>query len=95
MSVYKLFHNIAKFGVRALAQNPELRAKAAIYINDRVVPRARAGWEEAKPRLEQAKNSAVGAAKDVADVTRRNDPRVDPRKFLSEASQLLRDRVKR
>ena len=95
MSVYKLFHTIAKVGVRALAQNPELRAKTVSFVKDQVVPKAKAGWEKAKPRLEQAKDTAVGAAKDVADVARENDPREDPKKFLSEASQRLRDRAKR
>ncbi|MCH7936644.1 MAG: hypothetical protein IH994_06085 [Proteobacteria bacterium] len=95
MPVYKLFYKIAKFGVRVLAQNPELRAKTASFVKDRVVPQAKAGWEKAKPRLEQAKDTAVGAAKDVADVARANDPRENPRKFLSEASQRLRDRAKR
>ena len=95
MSVYKLFHKIAKFGVRELAQNQELRAKTVSFIKDQVVPQAKAGWEKAKPRLEQAKDTAVGAAKDVADVARENDPREDPKKFLSKASQRLRDRAKR
>ena len=97
MSVYKLFHNIAKFGVRALAQNPELRAKTVSFVKDQVVPQAKAGWEKAKPRprLEQAKDTGVGAAKDVADMARENDPREDPKKFLSEASQRLRHRAKR
>ncbi len=95
MWVYKLFHNIAKFGVRELAQNPELRAKAVSFVKDQAVPQAKAGWEKAKPKLEQAKDTAVGAAKDVADVARENDPREDPTKFLSEASQRLRDRAKR
>jgi len=31
----------------------------------------------------------------VTDVARENDPRADPKKFLSEASQRLRERVKR
>ncbi len=95
MSVNKLFYSIAKFGVRKLAQNPEFRAKTVSIVKDRVVPQAKAGWERAKPRLEQAKDTAVGAAKDVADVARENDPRADPKKFFSEASQRLRDRVKR
>ena len=94
MSFYKLFHKIAKFGVRELAQNPELRAKTVSFVKDQVVPQAKAGWEMAKPRLEQAKDTAVGAAKDVADVARENDPREDPKKFLSKASQRLRDRAK-
>jgi len=37
----------------------------------------------------------VGAAKDVADVARENDPREDPKKFLSKAYQRLRDPAKR
>ena len=95
MSVYKLFLNIAKFGARKLAQNPELRAKTVSFVKDQVVPQAKAGWEKAKPKLEQAKDTAVSAAKDVADVARENDPREDTKKFLSEASQRLRDRAKR
>ena len=95
MSVYKHFYKIAKFGARVLAQNPELRAKTVSFLKEEVGPRAKAGWEKAKPKLEQAKDTAVGAAKDVADVARKNDPREDPKKFLSEASQRLRDRVKR
>jgi hypothetical protein len=95
MSFYKLFHKIAKFSVRELAQNPELRAKTVSFIKNQVIPQAKAGWEKAKPRLEQAKDTAVGVAKDVADVARENDPREDSKKFLSEASQRLRDRAKR
>ena len=95
MSVYKLFHKIAKFCVRELAQNPELRAKTVSFVKDQVVPQAKAGWEKVKPKLEQVKDTAVGAAKDVADVARENDPREDPKKFLSKASQRLRDRAKR
>ncbi len=95
MSVNKLLYNIAKSGVRALAQNPELRAKTANFVKDQVVPQAKTVWEKAEPRLDQAKDTAVGAAKDVADVARENDPREDPKKFLSEASQRLRDRAKR
>lgn len=95
MLVNKLFYNIAKFGVRKLAQNPELRAKTVSIVKDQVVPQAKAEWKRAKPRLEQAKGAAVGAAKDLAGVAREHDPRADPRKFLSEASRRLRDRVKR
>ena len=95
MSVNKLFYNIARFGVRTLAQNPELRAKTVSFVKDQVVPQAKAEWEKAKPGLEQAKDTAVGAVKDVADVARENDPRADPKKFLSEASQRLREQVKR
>jgi len=65
------------------------------FVKDQVVPQAKAGWKRAKPRLEQAKQTAVGTAKDVVDVARKTDPRADPKKFLSEASQRLRDRMKR
>ena len=95
MIVNKLLYNIAKFGVRKLAQDPELRTKTVSFVKDQVVPQAKAGWKRAKPRLEQAKQTAVGSAKDVVDVARETDPRADPKKFLSEASQRLRDRVKR
>ena len=93
--VFKLFYKIAKFAVGELAQNPELQAKTASFVKERVVPGAKAGWEKAKPTLEQAKDAAVCTAKDVAEVARENDPREDPKKFLSEAFQRLRDREKR
>ena len=95
MLVYKLFYKIAKFAVGELARNPELQAKTASFVKERVVPKAKAGWEKAKPKLEQAKDAAVGTTKDVADVARENDPREDPKTFLSEVSQRLRDRTKR
>ena len=90
-----LFYNIARLAARKLAQNPELRAKTATFITDKVAPQAKAGWDKAKPKLDRASSAAVGAAKEVADVARANDPRDDPRKFLSEASRRLRDRAKR
>ena len=95
MSLNKILFNIAKFGVRKLVVDRKLRIKAASFVNDQVIPQAKAQWETTKPRLEQATNNAVDAAKDVADVARENDPREDPKKFLSEASQRLRDRAKR
>ena len=93
--VFKLFYKIAKFAVGELAQNPELQAKTASFVKERVVPGAKAGWNKAKPKFEQAKDAAVSATKDVAEVARENDPIEDPKKFLSEASQKLRDRAKR
>ena len=93
--ISKLFYKIAKFAVGELAQNPELLAKPANFLKERVVPGAKAGWKKAKPKVEQAKDAAVCATKDVAEVARENDPREDPKKFLSEASQILRDRTKR
>ena len=93
--ISRLFYKIAKFAVGELAQNPELQAKTASFVKERVVPGAKAGWKKAKPKLEQAKDAAVSATKDVAEVARVNDPREDPKKFLSEACKRLRDRAKR
>ena len=95
MLIYKLFYKIAKFVVGELAQNPELQAKTASFVKERVVPQAKAGWKKAKPKLDRARNTAVHATKNVADVARENDPRKDPKTFLSEVSQRLRDRTKR
>ena len=93
--VSKLFYKIAKLAVSELAQNPELQAKAGKIVKERIIPEAKAGWEKAKPKLEQAKDAAVSATKGVAEVARDNDPIEDPKRFLSEASQRLRDRTKR
>ena len=51
--ISKLFYKIAKFAVGELAQNPELQAKTASFVEERVVPGAKAGWKKAKPKLEQ------------------------------------------
>ena len=42
--------------VQKLANNPELRAKVASVVKEELVPRAKQGWEQAKPELEKAKN---------------------------------------
>ena len=94
MLVYKLFYKIAKFAVGELAQNPELQAKTASFARERIVPQAKARWKKTKPKLEQAKDTAIRAAKDVADGARENDPKDYTKKFLSEVSKRLRDRVK-
>jgi hypothetical protein len=44
--------------VRKLANNPELRAKVASVVREELVPRAKQGWEQAKPELEKAKERA-------------------------------------
>tara|TARA_B100000029_G_C17527978_1_gene942311 strand:- start:1286 stop:1621 length:336 start_codon:yes stop_codon:yes gene_type:complete len=93
--VSKLFYKLAKLAVGELAQNPELQARAAKIVKERVVPGAITGWEKAKPKLEQAKDAAVSATKDVAEVVRKNDPMEDPKKFLSEASRKFREKGKR
>ena len=72
------FRYVLKFAARELAHNPELRAKAVDFVQKDVVPQAKAEWEKAKPKLERAKVAAVGAAKDVAQAAKENDPRSDP-----------------
>ena len=94
MLIYKLFYKIAKFAVGELAQNPELQAKAVSFAKERIVPEAKAQWKNTKPKLEQVRDTAIRAAKDVADGARANDPKDYTKKFLSEASKRLRDRVK-
>ena len=64
MLVYKLFYKIAKFVVGQLAQNPELQAKTASFAKERILPQAKARWKKAKPKLEQARDTAIRAAKD-------------------------------
>ena len=71
MSTYKFLHKIVEFGVRELAQNPELRTKTANLVKDQIAPQAKAVWQKAKPSFEQAKDTAAGVAKDVADVVGR------------------------
>ena len=93
--ISKIFYKIAKFAVGELAKNPELQAKTANFVKERVVPGVKSGWKKAKPKLEQAKGAAVSAKEGLAEVARDNDPLEDPKKFLSEASQKLRDQSKR
>ena len=51
-----LFKSLARMAVQKLANNPELRAKVASVVKEELVPRAKQGWEQAKPELEKAKN---------------------------------------
>ena len=50
-----LFKTLARMAVQKLANNPELRAKVASVVKEDIVPRAREGWEQAKPELKKAK----------------------------------------
>ena len=92
MLISKLFYKIAKVAVGELAQNPEIQAKAAKVVKERVVPSVKVGWKKAKPKLQQAKTFAVNATNDVAAVAKEIDPRENPKQFISEVSERLRDR---
>ena len=40
--------------VQKFANDPEVRAKVARVVKEEIVPRAKHGWEQAKPELEKA-----------------------------------------
>ena len=40
--------------VEKFANDPEVRAKVARVVKEKIVPRAKHGWEQAKPELEKA-----------------------------------------
>ena len=41
--------------VQKFANDPEVRAKVARVVKEEIVPRAKQGWEQAKPELENVK----------------------------------------
>ena len=41
--------------VEKFANDPEVRAKVARVVKEKIVPRAKHGWEQAKPELENVK----------------------------------------
>ena len=92
MLISKLFYKIAKVAVGELAQNPEIQAKAAKVVEERFVPGVKVGWKKAKPKLQQAKTFTVDATNDVVAVAKKIDPRENPKQFISEISERLRDR---
>ena len=50
-----LFKTLARMAIQKLANNPELRAKVVSVVKEDIVPRAKEGWEQAKPELQKAK----------------------------------------
>ena len=50
-----LFKTIARMAIQKLANNPELRAKVVSVVKEDIVPRAKEGWEQAKPEPKKAK----------------------------------------
>ena len=95
MLISKLFYKIVKVAAGELAQNPEIQAKAARAVKERVVPSVKVGWKKVQPTLQQAKNSAVNATNDVAAVAKEIDPRDNPKQFISETAKRLRNRERR
>ena len=60
-----LFKTLARMAIQKLANNPELRAKVVSVVKEDIVPRAKEGWEQAKPELEKAKERARDFAKKI------------------------------
>ena len=50
-----LFKTLARMAIQKLADNPELLAKVTSIVKEDIVPRAKEGWEQAKPELKKAK----------------------------------------
>jgi hypothetical protein len=50
-----LFKTLARMAIQKLADNPELLAKVSSVVKEEIVPRAKEGWEQAKPELKKAK----------------------------------------
>ena len=50
-----LFKTLARMAIQKLADNPELLAKVTSVVKEDIVPRAKEGWEQAKPELKKAK----------------------------------------
>ena len=50
-----LFKTLARMAFQKLANKPELRAKVVSVVKEDIVPRAKEGWEQAKPELQKAK----------------------------------------
>ena len=50
-----IFKTLARMAIQKFADNPELRAKVASVVKEDIVPRAKEGWEQAKPELKKAK----------------------------------------
>jgi hypothetical protein len=62
-----IIKTLAHYAVQRLVQDPELRAKAVHTVKSEVVPRAKEGWQKAKPQLEEIRDKARNAVKKVLE----------------------------
>ena len=58
-----IFRTFAQMAFQRLASDPEIQAKIARVVKTEVIPRAKQGWEQAKPELKKAKSKAQGLAR--------------------------------
>jgi hypothetical protein len=54
-----------------LGQNPEVRAKASEVVEDEVKPRAKQAWQDAQPKIENAKTDFLRWTVKVRDEYRK------------------------
>ena len=57
-----ILKTLARIAVHKVANDPELRARISSTVRQEIVPRAKQGWEKAKPELEKAKGKAFELA---------------------------------
>ena len=57
-----IIKTLARIAVQKIADDPELRARISSKVQQEIVPKAKQGWEKAKPELEKAKGKAFEIA---------------------------------
>ena len=53
--------------VQKFANDPEVRAKVARVVKEEIVPRAKQGWEQAKPEREKVKEKVRDLVKKLTN----------------------------
>ena len=90
-----LFKTLARMAIQKLADNPELRTKVASVVKEDIVPRAKEGWEQAKPELkkakEQLKEDCEENSQDTNSIRQKFD-KIMKSKVVNEPLFLLEDR---
>ena len=66
-----LLRRLVVTAARALVQNPEARAKAREVLEEKVKPRAKEAWREARPEIEKAGRGLKRLARRVREQYRR------------------------
>jgi len=66
-----LFRQLAMRAAKQLASDPEAREKASRVLEDDVKPRAKQTWEEAGPKIENAKLGLMSFAQRVREEYRK------------------------
>ena len=72
---------------KRVALDPRVRGKAAEVFEREVKPRAKNAWQQAKPKLDAAKD-------ELKDIARESDPRKNPRGFAAKVKERFADRAR-